>query len=62
MVYVDLRVLLECLEKFLFGRALIMTGPKVGLKVIGLLIIEETLFVDDGVHGNEGVLEFVSGE
>ncbi len=39
--------LFEGFEEFLFGRALIMTGPEVGLKVVSLLIIEEALFVDD---------------
>ena len=36
-----------------------LAGPEVGLKVVGLLIIEESLFVNDGVDGDEGVLEFV---
>lgn len=60
MMHISFRALLEGLEEFMFGRDVFLAGPEVGLKVISLLVIEEALFVDDGVDGDEGVLEFVS--
>ena len=37
-----------------------MTGPEISLKIISLLIVEKSLFIDDGVDRDEGILKFMS--